>query len=391
MKARRRVVPGKATPRRPTVRRIRPAIAPALPRVRLPEPAPAAHPGAPATRSTEPAAAAGLAPRPDLDALGGRPVELAVDLGRGLVLANPLLGASGAYGYGSEVADAVPLGRLGALVTRSTTRKARPGNPPPRMSAVPGGLLNAVGLQNPGIDAVVERYAPAWPGLGTPVIVSLAGETPGDYAECARRLEGVPGVAGVELNLGCAAQGRGGTVFALDATAAASVVAAVRRATELPVLAKLSPGAADVREVARAVEDAGADAITAVNTLAAVALAPDRGAPALGVPYGGLSGPALRPVALRVVFEIAGAVDVPVVAAGGAATLDDVLDFLAAGAVAVQVATAALADPGLPMRLADELAAACRERGLGGVTALVGTALPARLAPPSARGAEYRP
>lgn len=387
MKPKRRVVPGQATPRRPTVRRIRPAISPVQPRVRLPEPA--AGPRAAGPSSV--AVGAGAVSHPDLDALGGRPVDLSVGLGRGLVLANPLLGASGVYGYGPEVADAVPLGRLGGLVTRSTTRRPRAGNPAPRMVAVPGGLLNAVGLQNPGIDAVVERYGPSWPGLGTAVIVSLAGETPGDYAECARRLEGVPGVAGVELNLGCAAQGRGGVVFALDPAAAASVVAAVRRATELPILAKLSPGATDVREIARAVEDAGADAITAVNTLPAVALAPGRDGPALGVPYGGLSGPALRPIALRVVFEIAGAVDVPLVAAGGAASLDDVLDFLAAGAVAVQVATAAFADPGLPMRLADELAAACRARGLANAGALVGTALPARLGPPSARGAEYRP
>jgi dihydroorotate dehydrogenase (NAD+) catalytic subunit len=204
-----------------------------------------------------------------------------------------------------------------------------------------------------------------------------------------RRLEGVPGIAGIELNLSCANGSRGGVAFGLDEGATASLVAAVRRATDLPVIAKLTAAATDVRAIARAAADAGADAITAINTLPGLALAPDRRGPALGSGYGGISGPALRPVALRVVHEIAQVVDVPVIGIGGVTSIDDVLDLLAAGASAVGVGVAALADPMLPVRLADELAEACRERGLTSVDGLVGTALPARPSVPSTRGAEY--
>lgn len=380
MKAKRRVVPANAAGR-PAARTRSPSSRSFPPRVRLPEPA--------ARAATADEARAGADPHATVDALGGRPVDLAVDLGRGLVLANPILGAAGAFGYGVEAGGADALGRLGALCTRSTTLRPRAGHPGPRMAAIPAGLLNGVGLHNPGVEAVAERYGPAWRDWTLPIIVSVAGEAPGEFAECARRLEGVPGVAAFELNLGCAS--RGGTQFALDPDAAASVVSAVRRATDLPILAKLSPGATDVRAIARAVEAAGADAITAVNTLTGLALAPGRDRPALGSGYGGISGPALRPVALRVVFEVAQVVDIPVVAAGGVAAIDDVLDFLAVGAIAVQVGTAALGDPALPARLVDELADACRTRGLADYRALVGTALPKRATPPSTRGAEYRP
>ncbi len=205
----------------------------------------------------------------------------------------------------------------------------------------------------------------------------------------ARQLEGVPGVAGVELNLSCGNASRGGLAFGLDADSAASAVSAVRRATDLPLIAKLTAAAGDIRAVARAVEDAGADAIAAINTLPGLAVRADRSGPALGSGYGGVAGPALKPVALRVVFEIAQVVDIPVIGIGGVASIDDVLDLLAVGASAVGVGIAALADPMLPVRLADELADACRARGVGSVADLVGTALPKRASPPSTRGAEY--
>jgi dihydroorotate dehydrogenase (NAD+) catalytic subunit len=318
-------------------------------------------------------------------------VDLSVDLGRGLVLATPILAASGPFGYGVEQAGLVELDGIGAIVTRSTTLKPRAGNPGRRVASVPGGLLNAIGLQNPGIDAVVDRLAPAWTAWRVPVVVSLAAASAGEFAELARRLDGVPGVAGVELNLSCPNVARGGTLFALEADAAASAVAAVRRACDLPLLAKLSPNATDPRTVARAVADAGADALVAVNTLAGFAVSPDGGRPLLGNGYGGLSGPALRPVALRVVFEVAAAVDVPVVGIGGITGLRDALDFLAVGAAAVGVGVAVLADPALPVRLAAELGEELERRGLAAVDGLVGTALPRRTSRPAARLSEYRP
>jgi dihydroorotate dehydrogenase (NAD+) catalytic subunit len=318
-------------------------------------------------------------------------VDLSVDLGRGLVLENPVLVASGTFGYGVEYGDVVEVQRLGAICCKGTTLRPRIGNPTPRVTETPGGMLNSIGLQNPGVDAVIEKYAAAWSTWRVPVIVNVAGESIADYTEVARRLDGVPGVAGIELNISCPNVGKGGLQFAIDADAAGAVTAAVRRATELPLLVKLSPNVADVRPIARAIADSGADALTAINTLSGIAVAPSRGKPLLGNVYGGLSGPAIKPVALRIVYEVSQVVDIPVVAIGGVTELADVLDFLAVGAVAVQVGTAIFADPTLPVRLVDELAGECRRRGLARYDALIGTALPKRAGPPSAKGVEYRP
>jgi dihydroorotate dehydrogenase (NAD+) catalytic subunit len=375
VKARRRVVPGVPPRRTPTVRKIKPAITP-VSRSRRPS----VHPAT----TVAPAAGADAA----LDAVGARPVHLEVDLGRGLVLPNPVIAAAGPFGYGVEYAELVDLDRLGGIITRGTTLKPRGGHPAPRTAEVPSGLLNGIGLQNPGIDVVLDRYAQAWAGWHIPVILNLCAESVGDMVECVRRLEGVPGVAGIEVNLSCGG-GRGGAMWGLDEGSAVSLVAAVRRATELPVSAKLTPAAADVRAIARACEDAGADAISAVNTLPGLAVADDRQGPALGSGYGGISGPALKPVALRVVYEVAQVVDVPVIGIGGVVSIDDVLDLLAVGASAVGVGVAVLADPMLPVRLADELADACRARGLASVADLVGTAVPGRRSAPSTKGAEH--
>jgi dihydroorotate dehydrogenase (NAD+) catalytic subunit len=383
MKAKRRVTTSKdvrvGAKRTPTVRKVKPLIgssgaapaaAPAGPR-----PAPARSPAV--TASTE---------QVDADT-----VDLSVDLGRGLVLANPILVASGTFGYGIEYGDVVEVDRLGAICCKGTTLKPRIGNVTPRVTETPGGMLNSIGLQNPGVDAVIEKYAKTWTGWKTAVIVNVAGESVGDYVEVVRRLDGVPGVAGIELNISCPNVGRGGLQFAIDAGAAGEVTAAVRRATDLPLLVKLSPNVADVRPIARAIADAGADALTAINTLSGIAVAPSRQKPLLGNIYGGLSGPAIKPVALRIVYEVAQIVDIPVVAIGGVTELADVLDFLAVGAVAVQVGTAIFADPTLPVRLVDELAGACRRRGLGSARDLIGTALPRKPGAPSSKGVEYRP
>ena len=318
-------------------------------------------------------------------------VDLSVDLGRGLVLPNPILVASGTFGYGIEYGDVVAVDRLGGICCKGTTLKPRIGNVTPRVTETPGGMLNSIGLQNPGVDAVVEKYAQTWAGWKTPVIVNVAGESVADYVEVVRRLEGVPGVAGIELNISCPNVGRGGLQFAIDAGAAGEVTAAVRRATDLPLLVKLSPNVADVRPIARAIADAGADALTAINTLSGIAVGPSRMKPLLGNIYGGLSGPAIKPVALRIVYEVSQIVDIPVVAIGGVTELADVLDFLAVGAVAVQVGTAIFADPTLPVRLIDELETVCRERRLVTYADLIGTALPRKPGASSANGVEYRP
>jgi dihydroorotate dehydrogenase (NAD+) catalytic subunit len=342
VKAKRRVVTtGAPTKRRPTVRRIKPAIVPASRR--------SANGSGPRieTGSAEGATAA-------VDEVDPGPlvaVDLSVDLGRGLRLANPILVASGTFGYGVEYGDVVDVQRLGAICSRGTTLRARVGNPTPRVTETRGGMLNSIGLQNPGVDAVVEKYASTWAGWQVPVIVNIAGESIADYSEVARRLDGVPGIAGIELNLSCPNAGAGGLQFAIDAGAAGAVTAAVRRVTDLPLLVKLSPNVADARPIARAIADAGADALTAVNTVTGIAVAPD----------------------------------------GGVTSLGDVLDYLAVGAVAVQVGTAVFADPTLPVRLVGELAAECRRRGLSSHAALVGSALPRRASPPSAKGVEYRP
>ncbi len=383
MKARRRVVTsGDARPtgnlstgpkRTPTVRRIKSAIVPA----------PASQAG---RRGVRAKAYASEAPA-RTDAL----VDLTVDLGRGLVLPNPILVASGTFGYGVEYGEVVDVDRLGGICCKGTTLKPRIGNVTPRVTETPGGMLNSIGLQNPGVDAVVDRYAGIWVGWRTPVIVNVAGESVSEYVEVVRRLDGVPGVAGIELNISCPNVGRGGLQFAIDAAAAAAVTAAVRRATDLPLLVKLSPNVADVRPIARAIADAGADALTAVNTLSGIAVAPDRSRPLLGNVYGGLSGPAIKPVALRVVYEVAQVVSIPVIAIGGVTELADVLDYLAVGAVAVQVGTAIFADPTLPVRLVDELDEECRRRGLASYRPLIGSALPRKPGAPSSKGVEYRP
>lgn len=379
MKAKRRVVTASGRPagakRQPTVRRVRPAIVPVEPRSRV------------EVRTADVVSSADGAGAPDTE----RSIDLTVDLGRGLVLPNPILVASGTFGYGIEYGEVVDVERLGAICCKGTTLKARIGNPTPRVTETPGGMLNSIGLQNPGVDAVVEKYAATWASWAVPVIVNVAGESVSDYVEVTRRLEGVPGIAGIELNISCPNVGKGGLQFAIDAGAAGEVTAAVRRVTDLPLLVKLSPNVADIRPIARAIADAGADALTAINTLSGIAVAPGRARPLLGNVYGGLSGPAIKPIALRVVYEAVQVVDIPVVGIGGVTELADVLDFLAVGAVAVQVGTAIFADPTLPVRLVDELMLECGHRGLGTYRDLIGTALPRKAGPPSAKGVEYRP
>jgi dihydroorotate dehydrogenase (NAD+) catalytic subunit len=394
VKAKKRVVTSAvsrpAPKRTPTVRRIRPAIVPLGRPPSVPRPTGQPSSTSEDWRSRPPSDAWIADPSVPGNADEAPEVDLSVNLGRGLVLRNPITAASGPFGFGVEHGESVEVDRLGAVCTRGVTLNPRNGNPVPRMAEVPAGLLSSVGLQNPGISAVLERYEATWRALRTAIIVNLCGDSAAEFVALVRQLEGTAGIDGIELNLGCANQSRGGMQFGLDPESAAALTGAVRRATDLPLLVKLSPAAVDIRAVARAVEDAGADALSAVNTLPGLAVAPGRERPLLGTAYGGLSGPALRPIAQRVVFEVTQVVEIPVLAAGGITCLDDVLDFLALGASAVQVGTAVLGDPQLPVRLVDGLAAECRRRGLSTHRPLVGTALPKRTAPPSTRAVEYR-
>lgn len=265
-------------------------------------------------------------------------LDLSVDLGRGLRLRSPVLVASGTFGYGFD-APAVDRQALGAIVTKGTTLRPREGNPPVRIAETPSGMLNAIGLQNPGVDHVVREFAPAWARWDLPVIVNVAGDSVAEYVEIAHRLEGVPGVAGIELNISCP-NVEAGLQFGVDARLAGRVTEAVRQATGMPLMVKLTPNVTDIVAIARAIEDAGADSLSAINTLVGMTIDVRRRRPGLASQVGGLSGPAIRPLAVRAVWEVAGAVAIPVIGIGGITTADDALEFLLAGARAVQVGTA---------------------------------------------------
>jgi dihydroorotate dehydrogenase (NAD+) catalytic subunit len=317
-------------------------------------------------------------------------IDLAPQRPGGLRLRHAVLVAAGGAGFGNELLDAVGELTPAAIITRSTTRQSRPGNPPPRMAQLPGGLLSSVGAQNAGLDTVLRRHGSRWASSDVPVVVSICATNAQDIAWLARRLDMSPDVAGLELDLACPDRGRGGLPIGLDVEASELATVTARAATDLPLLVKLTPVAPDLREIARAVAAAGADAISAIGPLPALSLDDGRDRARLGTAYGGLSGPALKPVALRAVYEIAQVVSVPVVGIGGICDLDDVLDFLAAGATAVGLATAVLADPMLPGRLALELEAWCARRGISDLRELVGTALPRRRDRGSLRQGSWR-
>ena len=303
------------------------------------------------------------------------PVTLQADLAprakRSLVLPNPVMVASGTFGYGTEF-KAFDVQRLGALVTKTTTLSPRRGNIPQRIAETPAGMLNSIGLQNVGISALVRDLAPVYATWKAPVIASIMGFTVGEYAEVASRLEGIEGFAGIELNLSCPNTERGGIEFGQDPASAADAVRRVTRATTLPVIAKLTPNVTDPLPVARAVVEAGADALCCGNTLVGMAMNTERGRPVIGNTVAGLSGPALKPIALRVVYQVAGAVDVPIIGCGGISTAQDALEFLQAGASAVQIGTATFANPLAPMDVLEGIEAYCRARGIDDVCRLVG-------------------
>jgi dihydroorotate dehydrogenase (NAD+) catalytic subunit len=278
----------------------------------------------------------------------------AVALGRGLMLPNPIGLASGTAGYGFELEQLIDINRLGALYTKGTTVQPREGNPPPRVAETGGGMLNSIGLQNPGVDVVASTYAPRWNDWAIPIIVNIAGGSIDDYVQCTRVLEPIAEVAGIELNISCPNIAQG-LDFGRDPAAAARLVAAVRAVTERCVIVKLSPNVTDIAAVARAVEDAGADAVSAVNTYVGRKIHRATGRSVLPLGTGGLSGPAIQPLALAAVAAVCEAVHVPVVAVGGIVDAASARDFLIVGASAVQIGTATFVNPETALQVLDGL------------------------------------
>lgn len=281
--------------------------------------------------------------------------------------------ASGTFGNGLEYVKIFDIQRLGAIVSKAVTLRPRRGNVQPRIAETAAGMINSIGLQNIGLRAILRDAAPVWATWRVPVVVNIAGASVGDYAELASRLDGAAGVAGLELNISCP-NVEDGLEFGTDPRAAADVTAAVRRRTTLPVVVKLTPNASDVVAVARAVVDAGADALTLINTFPAMSIDVEARRPALGWGSGGLSGPALKPIALKMVYDVAGAVDVPIIGCGGIMCGGDAVEYLMAGACAVQVGTATFRNPRAPLDVLEGLEEFMREHEVEDVGELTGAA-----------------
>jgi dihydroorotate dehydrogenase (NAD+) catalytic subunit len=262
----------------------------------------------------------------------------------GVRLKTPVIAASGTFGYGTEV-SLCDRSALGGMVSKGIFRKPRAGTPPPRIVETPSGMLNAIGLQGPGVEALIRDYAPLWASWDFPVLVNINGEGVDEYAELAARLDGVPGVAGLEVNISCPNVREGGMFFGNNPISAAAVTAAVRSRTNLPVWVKLTPAVSDIAAIARACEEAGADALSAVNTFVGMSFDLNSGQPRLAFRTGGLSGPAIRPIAVYLAHQVARAVSIPVVGVGGITRAEDAMEFLLAGCRAVQVGTATFVDP----------------------------------------------
>ena len=297
--------------------------------------------------------------------------DLKTNIG-GLELRNPVMTASGTFGYGLEFEDFVDLSRLGGIVVKGTTLNPREGNPYPRMAETAGGMLNCVGLQNKGVDYFCEQIYPRVKDMDTNVVVNVSGSSVEDYAECARRIGELENIPAIELNISCPNVRQGGMAFGVTAAGAASVVKAVRQAYSKTLIVKLSPNVTDVTEIARAVEAEGADAVSLINTLMGMAIDAERRRKVLSIGTGGLSGPAVKPVALRMVYQVARAVKIPVVGLGGIMTATDAVEFLLAGASAVEIGTANFIDPSVTVKVVEGIEAYLDRHGFRSVKDIIG-------------------
>jgi dihydroorotate dehydrogenase (NAD+) catalytic subunit len=298
-------------------------------------------------------------------------MDLHVQLGR-LALKNPIMVASGTFGYAREMAGVVDLGRLGGIVPKTITRDARPGNPPPRTVETTAGLLNSIGLDNDGLEAFLQNQFPFLASLDTAIVVSVAGKSYEDFLYLADRLSGIAGIAALELNVSCP-NVSGGVDFGTDPAMCEKVIRGVRGACDHPILAKLTPNVTSVPAIAQAAADGGADAVALINTCLGMAIDWRGRKPRLGNVLGGLSGPAIKPIALRIVHQVKQAVDIPIVGIGGIASIDDCMEFIVAGANAVQIGTASFYRPSVTMEILEQLPAALRDLKAESVTEVTGT------------------
>ena len=301
-------------------------------------------------------------------------IQLAPKNKPGLLLKNPVMTASGTFGYGTEYHHLFDIQQLGAIVCKGTTLQPKEGNPQPRIAETPGGILNSIGLQNIGVKALIKEKAPLWADWSVPVIVNIGGDSINDYARIAHELDGVAGVSALEVNISCPNIKAGGIEFGINPKSAAEVTSAVKSATSLPLLVKLTPNTDDITKIAVAVAEAGADALTVINTLRGIAIDTTRRRPLLGNIIGGLSGPAIKPVALYMVYEVAGAVNIPVVGCGGITSAGDAIEFIMAGASAVQVGTANLTSPRTPLEVLEGIKAFMQKEGIKSLSEIIGVA-----------------
>ena len=297
--------------------------------------------------------------------------QLNVKVG-GLALKNPVMTASGTFGYGLEFADFIDLNRLGGFIVKGTTLLPREGNDYPRMAETPSGMLNCVGLQNKGADYFCQHIYPQLKDLDTNVLVNVSGHSPEDYAACAERIAALPGIPGIELNISCPNVKDGGMAFGVTCAGAASVVKAVRKVYDKTLIVKLSPNVTDIAEIARAVEAEGADSVSLINTLMGMSIDIERRCSRLSIGTGGLSGPCVKPVALRMVWQVARAVKIPVVGLGGIMNATDAIEFLMAGATAIEIGTANFIDPTVTVKVIDGINAWFDAHGVADVHEIIG-------------------
>ncbi len=297
--------------------------------------------------------------------------DLSVNIGK-LGMKNPVMTASGTFGYGLEFADFVPLDQIGGIIVKGTTLVPRQGNDYPRMAETPQGMLNCVGLQNKGVDYFCEHIYPQIKDIDTNVIVNVSGSSPDDYAECAARIDALDNIPAIELNISCPNVKDGGMAFGVTCEGAASVVKAVRKRYNKTLIVKLSPNVTNIADIARAVEAEGADSVSLINTLMGMAIDIERRQPMLSISTGGLSGPAVKPVAVRMVWQVAKAVDIPVIGLGGISTAADAIEFFMAGASAIEIGTANFLDPAVTIKVRDGINQWLDDHGCKSLSEIVG-------------------
>jgi len=310
--------------------------------------------------------------------------DLAVQLNR-LRLPNPILVASGTFGYAREMQAFADYSKLGGIIPKTVTPLPRPGNPPPRTVETSSGLLNSIGLDNDGLDVFIEKHLTALLGLGAPLIVNIAGKNTAEFAAMAQRLSEFPAIAALELNISCP-NVSGGIDYGTNPKMTAEVVSAVRAACPFPIIAKLTPNVTSVPDIAQAAADGGADAVSLVNTFQGLVVDWKKRQPILGNGIGGLSGPAIKPLALRIVWQVAQKVKIPIIGIGGIQSFDDMMEFFVCGATAVQIGTANFYNPAMSFQLMDQLTATLNELGCASVREIVGTLQPSKVAKMAAAG-----